>query len=381
VGLVGWLYGLELWKTIFEAFKTIEDQYEPLPNLTEHFLQASRGVVWQSIYKTALYLFLLGALLWVLQRFKGLPRVLLPGGLLALTVIDLWLFGSRYLVTFHPEDLRMDQDLKAFLQGEKEPFRVATPFFDLLNTGLLEGIENVGGNDAIVLKHYSEFINVAQQLPLEQPNLVMNIERYSPLLDLLNVRYYILPSSMRIDMAGFELGFQNHKYNVYKNTRALPRSFVVHDTRVMQERNAVLLDMTSLGFRPRSYAIIDQHIAGLPSDATLQSPVPQVLQHTFHKVAIKANLTQPGLLVLGDVYYPGWQAFVDGRETTIYRANYVMQAIFAPAGEHLVEFYYRPLSLKIGAIVSAMALVCVVGSLFWGYKRSWPGEERTASPC
>ena len=78
------------------------------------------------------------------------------------------------------------QELKAFLQSDQEPFRVATPLFDLLNTGMLEGIENVGGNDAIVLKHYSEFINVAQRLPIEQPNLVMNIERYSPLLDLLN---------------------------------------------------------------------------------------------------------------------------------------------------------------------------------------------------
>jgi hypothetical protein len=261
--------------------------------------------------------------------------------------------------------LRLDQDLKAFLQRDQEPFRVATPFFDSLNTGLLEGIENVGGNDAIVLKHYSEFINVVQRLPIEQPSLVMNIERYSPLLDLLNVRYYILPSSMRIGMAGFALVFQNHKYNLYKNTRALPRSFVVHDARVMQERNAVLLDMTSLGFRPRSYAIIDQPIAGLPSDATLQSPVPHMLQHTLHKVAIKAQLTQPGLLVLGDVYYPGWQALVDGRETTIYRANYVMRAVFVPAGEHLVEFSYRPLSLQIGAIVSAMALVCVAGALYW----------------
>jgi len=286
------------------------------------------------------------------------------------TGIDLWLFGSRYLVTFRPEDLRMDQALKAFLQREQEPFRVATPLFDLLNTGLLEGIEHVGGYDAIVLKHYSESINVAQRLPLEGPNLVMNIGRYSPLLDLLNVKYYILESSVNLNIAGFELVFQNYKYKVYKSARSLPRSFVVHDTRVIQERNAVFMDMTSSGFRPMSYAIIDQHIAGLPSDAALQSPIPHVLQHTLHKVAIEAHLTKPGLLVLGDVYYPGWQAFVDGRETTIYRANYVMQAVSVPTGEHLVEFYYRPLSLKIGAVVSSMALVCVVGSLYWAYKRS-----------
>jgi hypothetical protein len=286
---------------------------------------------------------------------------------LALTIIDLWLFGSRYLVTFRPEDLRIDQELKAFLQSDKEPFRVATPLFDLLNTGMLEEIENVGGYDAFVLKHYSELINVAQQLPIDRPHILMRIQHYVPLLDLLNVKYYIVASSVSLNLAGLELVFQNHKYKVYKNAGALPRSFVVHDVRVLPERNAALLDMTSRWFRPMSYAIIDQPIAGLPSDATLQSPIPHVLQHTLHKVAIKATLTKPGLLVLGDVYYPGWQAFVDGRETTIYRANYVMRAVFVPEGEHVVEFYYRPLSLKIGAILSLMAFVFVVGWLYWAY--------------
>ena len=234
---------------------------------------------------------------------------------------------------------------------------------------MIEGIENVGGYDAIVLKHYSEFINVTQQLPITRPHILMRIQHYSPLLDLLNVKYYILASSVSLNITGFELVLQNHTYKVYKNTRALPRSFVVHDARVMQERNAVLLEMTSLGFRPRSYAIVDQPIAGLPADAALQSPVPHVVQHTLHKVAMKVQLTQPGLLILGDVYYPGWQAFVDGRETTIYRANYVMRAVFVPAGEHVVEFLYRPRSLQLGAAVSVMALVCVAGALYWAYKR------------
>src|SRR5262249_29730899 len=232
VGLVGWLYGLELWKTLLEAFQTIEERYEPLPTLTEHFFQVSRAVAWQSMGKTALCLLLLGVLLWMLQRLKWLPRALLPGCLLALTILDLWLFGSRYLVTFRPEDLRMDQELKAFLHSDKEPFRVATPLFDLLNTSMLEEIENVGGYDAFVLKDYSEFINVAQQLPINRPHLAMRIQHYSPLLDLLNVKYYILASSVSLNIVGLELVFQNHKYKVYKNLRVLPRSFVVHDARI-----------------------------------------------------------------------------------------------------------------------------------------------------
>lgn len=370
IGLSGWFYGGEIWKTLLEAFKTIEERYDPLPTLTEHFFQSSHRVAWQSMRTSALYMLVLGALLWTWQTVARLPRALLPGCLLALTVIDLWLFGARYLVTFRPEDLRMDPELKAFFQSEQEPFRVAAPFFELLNIGMLEGIENVGGYDAIVLKHYNEFINVTQRLPLERPNLSMTIQRSSPLLDLLNVKYYIVTPTMSINTPGFELVLQNHKYRLYKNTRAFPRSFVVHNALVLEDRNTILQHMTSSRFRPMSYAIIDQPIDGLLSETTLPNPVPSVVKHALHQVTVKATLTQPGLLVLGDMYYPGWRAFVDARETKIYRANHVMRAVFVPEGEHTVEFSYRPLSLKIGAIVSFMAFVCVVGWLCWAYKNA-----------
>jgi hypothetical protein len=88
----------------------------------------------------------------VWQKRQGLPRALLPGCLLALAVIDLWLFGARYLATFLPDSLQMDKDLKTLLDSDPEPLRVATPGLALLNIGMLEGIESVGGYDAIVFK-------------------------------------------------------------------------------------------------------------------------------------------------------------------------------------------------------------------------------------
>ena len=58
------------------------------------------------------------------------------------------------------------------------------------------------------------------------------------------------------------------------------------------------------------------------------------------------------LLVLSDLYYPGWRAVVDGRPADILRANYLMRAVAVPAGRHTVGFVYEPASFKAGIAAS-----------------------------
>ena len=56
---------------------------------------------------------------------------------------------------------------------------------------------------------------------------------------------------------------------------------------------------------------------------------------------------------------------MDGKESRIYQANYVMRGVFMPAGRHVVEFRYDPLSFKIGLIVSLASLISAAGFLIW----------------
>lgn len=363
LGILGRLYGRGFWDSLIETFSKTAERYSPPPPLTEMFFNRSIRAALESVIKTSVLLLSLGGLLFVLGKTgrRFLPVCMVS--ILALTAIDLWHFGSRYLVTYDPKVSYMDKELKAFLKSDKQPFRVATPIFSLLNAGMLEGIENVGGYDAIVLKSYSEFINFAQGLPIDEPNTVMEIRSVSPMLALLNVKYYILQPAMRIGLPTFDLVFQNGRYKVYRDNGALPRSFIVHDAWMIKRREAVFRAMTSAGFNPTSSAIIDEAIDSLPNDPGLQSPTPRVVEHYPRKVFIEADLKEPGLLVLSDVYYPGWKAFVDGKESKIYRVNYVMRGVPLSGGRHTVEFHYSPLSFKIGAIISLAAIASVVGFL------------------
>jgi len=58
------------------------------------------------------------------------------------------------------------------------------------------------------------------------------------------------------------------------------------------------------------------------------------------------------LLVLHDIYYPGWRAIIDGTPTPIYRANILFRAIEMPKGKHTVRFEYAPFSKE--NLVSAL---------------------------
>jgi len=59
-------------------------------------------------------------------------------------------------------------------------------------------------------------------------------------------------------------------------------------------------------------------------------------------------------------YYPGWDAYVDGEPAKLWRVDYLLQGVFLPAGEHQVVIRYDPLSVKIGAALSAIGFLIVL---------------------
>ena len=71
--------------------------------------------------------------------------------------------------------------------------------------------------------------------------------------------------------------------------------------------------------------------------------------HGALEVSTSYSRDRPGYLVLTDSFYPGWNAYLDGKPVPIYRANYMFRGIDAPAGNHAVVFKYEPASFMIGA--------------------------------
>jgi len=154
---------------------------------------------------------------------------------------------------------------------------------------------------------------------------------------------------------------------IYENLDNLPRAFVVHQAQVLNDEAAIAA-MKDPAFRPENEVIL----ASGGQEALSPSLVPpkvggerggagedevEILSYEPERVVISANLAEEGYLVLTDAHYPGWRALTDSLETPIYRANLLFRAVYLPAGQHRVEFVYDPLSFKLGATISLVALL------------------------
>jgi hypothetical protein len=89
--------------------------------------------------------------------------------------------------------------------------------------------------------------------------------------------------------------------------------------------------------------------------------VARLAEDAPERVVAEVTTSNPGLLVLTDLHYPGWIAEEEGKRLPILRADGFFRAVALPAGTHRVVFRYRPLAFYAGSVVSALALLTLLG--------------------
>jgi hypothetical protein len=171
----------------------------------------------------------------------------------------------------------------------------------------------------------------------------------------------------------------------------------VHRTRTLAQRDEALDALLSADFDPRREAILSE--APSPSEAAAVSVAPSSLtgptldapadyvpppvrieRPSPNEVVAFTSNAHPSLLVLSDVYFPGWEATVDDVSTPVLRANHMMRAVAVPAGEHRVVFrFVRPPGFRAGLWGSAVGLVALVAIVVYSTGRSAVARARHAS--
>jgi hypothetical protein len=82
----------------------------------------------------------------------------------------------------------------------------------------------------------------------------------------------------------------------------------------------------------------------------------EILDYNFNKVVISSHTKADGFLYFLDNYDRFWSAYIDGRKTKIYRANFTFKAIRLPQGAHTVSWIYNPYPIKVAYSIFYLAL-------------------------
>jgi len=159
---------------------------------------------------------------------------------------------------------------------------------------------------------------------------------------------------------------------VYENLGNLPRAFVVHRARVIEDDEMAVAAMRDGAFLPGEEAILS---SGRPLEVAegVGMSEARITSYQQERVVVEAELAAEGYLVLTDAYYPGWRVWVDGNEEEIHRADYLFRAVYLSKGKHLIEFVYDPASLKIGVAISLVTVFSLALGLGLArvYKLGW----------
>jgi hypothetical protein len=163
---------------------------------------------------------------------------------------------------------------------------------------------------------------------------------------------------------------------IYRNLDAKPRLYVAFHAQPVDSSDEAI-DRILSGEVDAQTAVAVEGGQPLAGEGSAQV---DILADEPERIAARVSLDAPGYLVLSDTDYPGWHAAVDGNSAPIHRANGFVRAVYLDAGEHVVEFAFKPRSLIIGALCSTAVFLLWLAVALVSLQRRARTRSDTATP-
>ena len=233
---------------------------------------------------------------------------------------------------FYPKQYYSRDDVVQFLQSRQGTFRV--DFEDETyprNIGQVFELETMHGRSGVTkLKRFHDFTTSAP---------------HGRILDLLNVKYIV---SKKV-LSHREV-FAGASARVYANSSCLPRIWSVNRVTKADSPNEIFSRLQNPSFDPRKEAILQEELDSfLPrhqSGATISgADDPETLQFeqlSRNRFQVRREAATPALVVVSQIWYPGWTATVNGVSRPIKKTYGVLMGVFVDSGTSEVQFTYRP---------------------------------------
>lgn len=298
-----------------------------------------------------------------IRRWKFIKHVAV-GFFVILTIGDMLRYSMKWMPFDPREYVYPKVDILSFLNNNVGYERIFGNLGgEVTNAFAISGIE---GYDAIYQKRYGEFIRSTSEGKIITPERSIvqfpKIGRYTEdALQLLGVRYIV----HRLSDGRFSWGYpyweypyyqsiyRNDQYEVFENQKALPRAFLASSYVVGNADQDIVNTLFSEGFDPRQTLILetDPKVVVQKGEGSVD-----IIKYTPNEVVMRTKSPGAKLLFLSDVYDPGWKAVVDGKNASIYRADYDFRAVAVPGGEHTIRMVYWPKSFVYGLWIAGIGV-------------------------
>lgn len=305
-------------------------------------------------------------ILSILRYFK-ISKKLIVFALFVVTIGELFRFGYKFTSFSKLSWIFPQTKSIQYLTSQEKPFRIMSTDRRILhpNTSSVFKVESVDGYDPLFLKNYAQLVSSWQAGSLTRAgsfNRIVTPQKYdSKIANLLNVKYVLTFDELPSDE--FEKVIEEGDTKVYLNKNVLPRAFFVNQVIKVTSSEQELAKLLDKNFDIKTSAVSSSF------EFTKQDIKNSLnfVKYSDQSFKLLVNIDKRAALILSNVYYPGWQAYVDGNKTEIKKANFMFQSVIVPEGQHEVEFKFRPQSFYNGLYLSTAGLIITVlfGLYLW----------------
>lgn len=346
-------------------------------NLTEMREAIIASDAWRSFF-----IIIVGCFLLFLYQQKKLKATFALAGIALLCLIDMWTVNKRYLHDdlFVPKSKQAEAFVKTqadeiILQDTTLDYRVLNfvgfpgNTFNENNTAYWH--KSVGGYHAAKLRRYQEMIDhhiVPEMQATYQAVATAGGEMDSVdaskfrVLNMLNTKYFIFPA-----------GQQGQPVPV-ENPYAYGNAWFVDKVQYVNNANEEIDALNDI--LPTETVIVDakfkEQLKGVTEGYKDSLSTVRLTSYEPNRLIYKTSSPKDGVVVFSEIYYPGWQATIDGQPVDIARADYILRAMNVPGGEHTIEMWFDPQSIHVTESIAyaALALLLIgVMVLLWMERR------------
>ncbi len=324
-----------------------------------------------------LFSFLLPFLLIaVFTYFGSFKKKLWTAVLISVLAVDLFVTYFQYNPFLEVDLLYPETKAIQFLQSLPADERVLPIDLQTIpNSSVSYGLQEPRIYDALIVNSYGIFLdkigaNKSLWYTIKNPN-----RRFCSLA---SVRYLWGDSSWQPDDSDFSLKYADETSRIYENNNALPHAFLAQQWEVVSDVEQAYLKLEAPDFPWQEKIVVETETGeNIPAN---QSPEASFFRKghisEYHPMRVVVDIPQDendssGMLVLNDVYYPGWTASVDGVSTPIYRVNGTFRGVVVGEGARHVLFEYKPFSFVFGTIISLLSLL---GFVYFLTLEGWKKE-------